>query len=173
MANLLKALRDKVTLTHLTFLFNSKLPTQPMPRPTTGLPVRLALVREADFDSGLLHKQTCLRLEYQRRSRSRTSLLLHFVFEILTPACHAGSKSRRNTCLPRRINKYAGHLRRAFSSPSHIPQSINPIPLVVAEKDRSVGSLDAISRSTENLISFQEGYHGLFPIGMGVFKQNS
>ncbi len=62
MANLLKALRDKVTLTHLTFLFNSKLPTQPMPRPTTGLPVRLALVREADFDSGLLHKQMLFAL---------------------------------------------------------------------------------------------------------------
>ena len=77
MANLLKALRDKVTLTHLTFLFNSKLPTQPMPRPTTGLPVRLALVREADFDSGLLHKQIYSRPGTSWIHESRTSLLLH------------------------------------------------------------------------------------------------
>jgi len=55
-AALMKALRDKVTLTRLTFLFNSKLPTQPMPRPTTHLRVRLALAEEADFGSGLLHK---------------------------------------------------------------------------------------------------------------------
>jgi len=56
-AALMKALRDKVTLTRLTFSFNSKLPKQPMPQPTTGLPVRLALVKEASFDSGLLHKR--------------------------------------------------------------------------------------------------------------------
>jgi hypothetical protein len=56
-ANLIKALRDKVTLTRHGFLFNSKLPTQPMRRPTTSLQVRLALAAEADFDSSLLHKQ--------------------------------------------------------------------------------------------------------------------
>ncbi|MCZ6674830.1 MAG: hypothetical protein O7C75_18015 [Verrucomicrobia bacterium] len=56
-AALLKALRDKVTLTRLTFKLNSKLPTQPMPRPTNGLPVRLPLAAEASFDSGLLHKR--------------------------------------------------------------------------------------------------------------------
>jgi hypothetical protein len=58
MANLKKTLRDKVILTRLTFLFNSKLPAQPMLRPTNCLRVRLALVVEASFDSCLLHKLT-------------------------------------------------------------------------------------------------------------------
>jgi hypothetical protein len=57
MAGLIKALCDKVILTRLISSFNSKLPLQPMLRPTSSLPVRLAVVAEANFNSGLLHKR--------------------------------------------------------------------------------------------------------------------